>query len=65
MLPLLTCVSGVLDRGHHGHFSSTRTHGLGATYLDGYGDGPEGNDDGEIRRLDLAISELSLVAFTR
>ena len=24
-----------------------RTHGFGATYLDGYGEGLEGNEDGE------------------
>ncbi len=40
-----------LDRGHHGHISSTQTHGFGATYLDGYG---EGLEDERRRRLKLS-----------
>lgn len=35
------------DRGHHGHILSTQTHGFGATYLDGYGEGLEKSYDGD------------------
>lgn len=47
-------VSGCLDRGHHVHISSTRPHGIGATYLDGYGERREGNGSASFWRLDLA-----------
>lgn len=71
-------VSGCLDRGHHGHISSTRPHGIGATYLDGYGERREGNGELELlatrpcwlartsarrrRCLGLEISDCCLVA---